>query len=164
MRSQVDGVKPHHNKGRKHTPEHVEKTRRPLEKNGRWRGGRRIDKDGYVLIKKRDHPNANNCGYVREHRLVMEVVLGRYLRRDELVHHINANKQDNRPENLMVLSHVEHQRLERIGKKFPRPTTQILQCDRCGGEFHRPPAWKAGKHKYCSWGCRYPKAGDVCVH
>src|SRR5690349_8170107 len=90
-----NGVRPHWNKGRKHAADFGQKVARPGALNGRWKGGRMIDRDGYVLIKRRDHPNANNSGYIREHRLVMEAVLGRYLRRDELVHHINANKQDN---------------------------------------------------------------------
>ena len=158
----IEGVKPHHNKGRKHSPEHVAKTRRPLDKNGRWKGGRVMDDDGYVLLKRPDHPNANNHGYVREHRLVMETTLGRYLERGEVVHHVNEIKTDNRPENLMVLTPGEHSRIGQIGKKRPRPTTQILHCERCGEEFHRAKSW--GPAKYCSWACRYPHKVKPCVH
>lgn len=57
------------------------------------------------------HPNANKLGYVLEHRLVMEEELGRFLDPSEVVHHVNHDPSDNRPENLEVLPHQsEHAR------------------------------------------------------
>lgn len=64
-----------------------------------WKGGRRINDGGYVLVHCPSHPSAKN-GYVREHRLVMENHLGRLLASWEVVHHINSNTADNRIENL----------------------------------------------------------------
>lgn len=60
---------------------------------------RKINADGYVIVRApRNHPSARYTMY--EHRLVMETVLGRTLGPDELVHHKNKIRDDNRPENL----------------------------------------------------------------
>ena len=77
-------------------------------KHPQWKGGRHIHSDGYVYIYKSDHPYPADKHYVLEHRLVMEKHLGRYLRSDEEVHHINGIRHDNRLENLQLVSHREH--------------------------------------------------------
>lgn len=80
--------------------------------NPRWKGGRLLEsRYGYVMIKNPYHPRANGIGYVREHILVMEKHLGRYLEPHEVVHHINGDKIDNRIENLRLFKNQsEHQR------------------------------------------------------
>lgn len=74
----------------------------PLERNGFWNGGRSIDKSGYILVKSPKHPMATKTGYVREHRLVMEKILGRYLTETEVVHHKDDDPSNNDPSNLLL--------------------------------------------------------------
>lgn len=66
---------------------------------------------GYIMVYSPDHPAADNTGYVLEHRLVMEEWLGRLLSSDEIVHHKNGNKEDNRIYNLMLVSRADHARI-----------------------------------------------------
>lgn len=84
-----------------------------------WSGGIHLDCNGYRLIHRPDHPNANCENYVFEHRLVMEEHLGRYLIKGETIHHINKDVADNSIENLILFkSHSEHmiyhERLKKI--------------------------------------------------
>jgi len=82
---------------------------RVMEKHPMWKGGTCMTSRGYRMIKKPDHPRADKRGYVREQVLVMEQYLGRHLTKEEVVHHINHIKTDNRIENLQLFSsHAEH--------------------------------------------------------
>ena len=68
----------------------------------------RMDARGYVMLYEPEHPNKSYHGWQPEHRLVVERALGRYLRSDEAVHHINGVKDDNRLENLEVMDATDH--------------------------------------------------------
>lgn len=74
------------------------KTPSGVESNN-WKGGRYVDKKGYILILDANRQNSKTK-YTFEHRLVMEKHLGRPLLRTETVHHKNGDRQDNRIDNL----------------------------------------------------------------
>lgn len=81
-----------------------------------WKGGRVLVK-GYVMIWNPEHPNATKHGYVAEHRLVAEKILGRLLKRREVVHHRDGNPANNHPSNLQVFdSNADHLRHELSGR------------------------------------------------
>ena len=71
----------------------------------------------YISIFAPNHPYCDKQGYVYEHRLAMESILGRYLRPEEIVHHKNHNTKDNRGDNLILFScngeHIKFHRAER---------------------------------------------------
>ena len=78
-----------------------------------WKGGitEAIESRGYKVL------NFNYKGskrQVRKHRVIMTTFLGRPLTRNEIVHHINGNKKDNRIENLMLMTQSEHSRLHNL--------------------------------------------------
>jgi len=87
----------------------------PGKANHQFRTGRRIDLDGYVLVTAPpDHPFARprpdrKAKVIYEHRLVLEQHLGRYLRPEEVVDHIDGLTLHNAPENLRLFgSNAEH--------------------------------------------------------
>jgi hypothetical protein len=86
----------------------IAKIGRPLDRTHNGKPAR-LDRDGYVWVWEPDHAaSAIYGGWVAEHRLVAEQVIGRPLTSDDQVHHVNRIKHDNRPENLSVLDGSTH--------------------------------------------------------
>lgn len=71
----------------------------------------KVNISGYLYVQSPKHPKCSKKGYVAEHRLIAEKIIGRYLTDDEVVHHINRIKTDNREENLQVMTKSEHIKL-----------------------------------------------------
>ncbi len=78
------------------------------EKGPNWKGGEYTNDQGYIMIRKPNHPKATSNGYIRKHRMIMENFLGRILASDEIVHHINGDLKDNSIKNLQVISQSFH--------------------------------------------------------
>ena len=96
-----------------------------------WKGGRRKNRNGYIEVYCPHHPvvaerntRTNRPGaykhpnnYYEEHRLVAERKIGRYLLPEEVVHHIDGDKENNNPDNLQVFdNNGAHLRATLAGK------------------------------------------------
>ena len=100
-----------------------------------WEIEKLIKKGDYMYALVPKHPYATKNGYVLHHRIVVENHIGRLLNVDEVVHHKNHNKFDNRIENLEVLNYKEHVRKHGLehGRKWA-----VLKCPICGKVFDMP--------------------------
>ena len=79
----------------------------------------RLRVNGYnTLYKITEGRVAYEDGYILEHRLVYEIAHGTKLPKGVSIHHINHNRSDNRPENLVALTQSEHAKLhaKELGK------------------------------------------------
>ena len=117
------------------------------DKNNFWKGGQYLS-HGYKLILKPHCKSSNSDGYILEHRYIMEKHTKHILNNNEVVHHINGNKLDNRIENLMIYNRSTHAYLH-----FPKGShfgihnrksrvneqTSIVpdaRCSTCGSPFN----------------------------
>lgn len=90
------------------------------ENNPAYNGGKYIS-NGYYILFMPNHPYRDSKNMVLEHRFIMECKIGRYLKKEEVVHHIDGNKLNNLPENLQLFNnqseHIKyHSKLRKENK------------------------------------------------
>ena len=118
--------------------------------------------NGYRLVYEPQHPSAmkseNWLGYIYEHIKVAESMIGRKLDDNEVVHHLDQDKTNNRHENIIVLSRSQHMKIHEwlkrasIGKPLDEHRVNsgkpLVSCKICDKTLQER---QAG---YCSAECR----------
>ena len=82
-------------------------------------GRNTLNINGYCFIYYPNHPYSSSRGYVKRSRIVMEKKLKRVLEKEEIIHHINGIKSDDRPKNLKLFKNFsEHQAFHNSRRSF----------------------------------------------
>ena len=89
----------------------------PIAPHWNWRGGVYTDNYGYVHEFSPGHPYKRKSGYVRQHRLVLEKYLGRFLCPDEIPHHVDGVRNNNTIENIELCLGSVHSSFHNKGNK-----------------------------------------------
>lgn len=120
--------------------------------------GTRPSSGGYTLFYAPEHPRATSSGSVFEHIVVVERVVGHFLQRPAVVHHVNDVKSDNQNHNLCVLeNNSEHKSLHRrrrVLRAGGNPWTQWI-CSACkqvkdlSHFYRRSNGWVNGECREC---------------
>lgn len=93
-------------------------------------GAKRLNFCGYIETK-------TNSGWMLEHRFVMEKVIGRKLSRKEMVHHIDGNKTNNDPENLILVGDLREHLEKYHSGLLKNPPTHHFGKRKWGEEEYR---------------------------
>ncbi len=92
----------------------------------------------YKLVYRPDHPKAKPNGMIEEHIVVAEEKIGRLLKKGEIVHHVDFDKDNNTPDNLFVMaSRREHQGFPEAQAKY------LIENGLLGAFFH----WYIGEYR-----------------
>ncbi len=134
------------------------------QNNGNYKNGRTTER-GYIKIRVYTHPFAPKDGYMRFHRYVLEIyysikfgfpiyILPKWFD----VHHKNGIKDDNRIENLQLVSHSKHSTITNNGRIYKRMDYTGTICLLCGSDKTSFSVRKG--IKYYRW--HHYKDGRIC--
>jgi hypothetical protein len=114
--------------------------------------------NGYVAVKRPDHPRKMKDNLVYEHILVAEKMLGRFLQEDEQIHHLDFNRMNNKKQNILVLKKGMHTRLHNWIDKLGIQSVIEAVAD---GEYHVEQCLNCneyietnGNEKFCNRDCQ----------
>jgi hypothetical protein len=82
---------------------------------------------GYYYLRSPNHPNAGSTERIAEHRWIMEKHLGRFLDRNEVVHHKDHNRSNNDIDNLELMTAKQHRAHHNKDKTY-----SLEECPDCG--------------------------------
>ncbi len=84
------------------------------------------------MTRSTNHPRSGVKGYVYDHILVAESVLGKFLPKKAQVHHVNENPSDNRKENLVICEDdAYHKLLHQRARAFKAGGIDLRRCSFC---------------------------------
>lgn len=134
----------------------------------RWSGGSVISSHGYVKLRVIGHPNADRNGYVYGHLLAWLNAGNPPPADDEVIHHINGNKRDNRIENLRLEKRYNHS----VGhhRTVSDQTVRMIRESYAAGAMDMPALAKkfrvsiARVSKFIRGETRLPAGGPVSTH
>jgi hypothetical protein len=89
----------------------------PGSENPSWKGGRSTNRGHITVTAPPGHPRTDNRGYVREHILMVERVLGHYLLPPHVVHHVDGNKTHNENSNFVACEDESYHQLLHARKR-----------------------------------------------
>jgi hypothetical protein len=132
------------------------------DRNKRWRGGKMLKKDkkakiGYSFTAMPSHPKASQNGYVPDHVLIVEKILGKMLPLSAVVHHVDKNSLNNSPSNLVVcqdtqyhsLIHARQRALEECGHASWRKCQFCHQYDDPSNMMVKWKGVRSSRHRDC---------------